>query len=345
LTRRQPLRWLVHLLLTLLVLLPAAIWGTVALWSRLPLADAGRGLVAVGFAGAMVAAIILLWQRRLVPMLALLVALWVGLLGWWATILPSNSRDWQPDVARVANARIDGDILTINNVRNFNWRSDSDFDQRWETRTYRLSQLQGADLYLSYWAGESIAHAIVSFNFADSLPLAFSIEIRKEKGEAYSPTAGFFKTYELAIIAADERDVVKVRSTVRGEDVRLFRLDIQRATALGLLKEYVALSSDIYHHPRWYNTLTANCTTVIFGMARRLDPRVALDWRILLPGQLPAYLQAHEFVTRSVPINTLIAKARIGPRAPGAYPDPGFSARIREGVPYPAGSQLETTQP
>jgi hypothetical protein len=242
-------------------------------------------------------------------------------------------------VAHVAAASIAGDVLTVRNVRNFNWRSDDDFDAHWETRQYHLSQLQGADLFLSYWAGESIAHAIVSFNFADSDPLAFSIEIRKEKGEAYSATAGFFKTYELAIIAADERDVVKVRSTVRGEDVRIFRLDMKNATAHGLLREYVALANDVSARPRWYNTLTANCTTVIFGMARRLDPRTRLDWRILLPGQLPSYLRDREFVSRDVSLPALITAARIGPRAAAPPPDPEFSQRIREGVPHPVGAR------
>jgi hypothetical protein len=305
------------------------------LWLRLPFNSVGRGTIAGVFIAAMITATALLWQRQRLAMISLLVVTWGVLLGWWATILPSDSRAWQPDMAHVANARIDGDVLTVYNVRNFRWSSDDDYEQRWETRQYHLSQLTGADLFLSYWAGESIAHAIVSFDFADSDPLAFSIEIRKEKGEAYSATAGFFKTYELAIIAADEHDVVKVRSTVRGEDVRIYRLDIQQKTALGLLKEYVALSSDVAAHPRWYNTLTANCTTVIFGMARRLDPKVALDWRILLPGKLPEYLREHEFVTRSVPLDVLVARASIGPRAGGPEPDPGFSQRIRQGVPYP----------
>lgn len=327
------------LILRLLVtpaLLLATLWGATALWSQLPFADLGRGAMAAGFAVAMLLAIAQLWRGKLAAVIGITAALWLPLLGWWATILPSNDRNWQPDVARVAAASIDGDVLTVRNVRNFNWRSDDDFDEIWETRQYHLSQLQSADLFLSYWAGESIAHAIVSFNFADSHPLAFSIEIRKEKGEAYSATAGFFKTYELAIIAADERDVVKVRSTVRGEDVRIFRLDMQRATALGLLNEYVVLANDVYAQPRWYNTLAANCTTVIFGMARRLDPRTRLDWRILLPGQLPSYLRDREFVSRDVPLADLIAAARIGPRAAAPPPDPEFSARIREGVPYPA---------
>jgi hypothetical protein len=335
---KRSFKFLARLLLTLALLL-ATLWGATALWSRLPFADLGRGAMAAVFALAMLLAIAQLWRGRLAGAIGITAALWLPLLGWWATILPSNDRNWQPDVAHVAAASIEGDVLTVRNVRNFNWRSDDDFDERWETRQYHLSQLQGADLFLSYWAGESIAHAIVSFNFADSDPLAFSIEIRKEKGEAYSATAGFFKTYELAIIAADEHDVVKVRSTVRGEDVRIFRLDMQRATALGLLNEYVALANDVSAQPRWYNTLTANCTTMIFSMARRLDPRTRLDWRILLPGQLPSYLRDREFVSRVVPLADLIAAARIGPRAAAPPPDPGFSARIREGVPYPAGAK------
>lgn len=322
-------------LVTLLILIPATFWGIMALQSRLPFAMVGKAAITGLFIAAMLAAIAMLWKRQGLLLLALMVVTWGLLLGWWATLLPRADRDWQPDMAHIADARIAGDVLTVANVRHFDWRSDDDFTQRWETRTYRLSQLTGADLFLSYWAGESIAHAIVSFSFADSNPLAFSIEIRKEKGESYSATAGFFKSYELALIAADERDVVKVRSTVRNEDVRLYRLDIRRETALGLLREYVALSRDVTDHPRWYNTLTANCTTVIFGMARRLDPRVELDWRILLPGHLPEYLRLHEFVTRDVPLTELTARSHIGPRAAGPTPDAAFSARIREGVPKP----------
>ena len=139
----------------------------------------------------------------------------------------------------------------------------------------------------------------------------------------------------MGLVAADERDVVKVRSTDRGEDVRIYRLDMQPQTAIGLLREYVALSQALDAEPRWYHTLTANCTTVIFGMARRLDPGISLDWRILLPGALPSYLQDHAFLPRDVRVEDLIRKGQIGERAAGAYPDDGFSVRIREGVPKP----------
>ena len=329
------IRGLFAALLTFVIVFPLAAWGTLALWLRLPFGPLGRGLVCALWLIGLAVVVVLAWRHRWKPAAALFIAMLIAQFGWWATIRPSNYRDWQPDLARVATTHIDGDVLTVNNVRNFRWRSDTDFDQRWERRRYRLSQLQGADLFLSYWAGESVAHAIISFDFADSDPLAFSIEIRKQRGQAYETVAGFFKTYELAVIAADERDVVKVRSTVRGEDVRLYRLDIERATALALLRQYAELANDVARRPRWYNTLAENCTTVIFGMAHRLDPAIGLDWRILLPGKLPSYLQEHSFVTRRLSLVELTRRAHIGPRAAGPDPDPGFSARIREGVPRP----------
>ncbi|MBB6225932.1 hypothetical protein FHS79_000083 [Polymorphobacter multimanifer] len=319
-----------------LLLLPASLWASGALWYRLPAPTPLRIAAVALFLIATIIAARWLWLPGNRRGLLLIATLWLGIGLWWATLRPSHDRDWQPDMAHIATAQIDGDILTVQNVRNFVWRSETDFDQRWETRRYNLAALTSTDLFLSHWSGESVAHAIISFNFTDSLPLAFSIEIRKQRGESYSPYAGFFKQYELAVIAADERDIVKVRATVRGEDVRLFRLDMQQATTRALLGEYVAVANTLAANPRWYHTLTTNCTTVIYAMAHRLDRRIALDWRILLPGKLPSYLREREFVSRSVPLETLVARSHIGPVAAGPHPDPGFSRRIRNNRVEPA---------
>jgi hypothetical protein len=123
--------------------------------------------------------------------------------------------------------------------RHFTWRSDADVDLRWEERTYALSQVTEVDLRMSYGMGEAIAHTIVSFGFDDAPRLAFSIEIRKEAREHFSALTGFFTQYELALIAADERDVVRVRRTVRGEDVRLYRLNLAPRQAARLLRVYL----------------------------------------------------------------------------------------------------------
>jgi hypothetical protein len=220
-------------------------------------------------------------------------------------------------------------------VRNFTWRSDTDFDQRWEQRSFDLSRITDVDLIMSYWAGEAIAHTIVSFGFADGARLAFSIETRKAVGEAYSPIAGFFKEYELAIVAADERDVVRVRSNVRGEDVRIYRLRTSPADARVLLGEYVAEANQLAQAPRFYNTLTANCTTLVFGMVRVIRPGLKLDARVLLSGYLPDYVYDLGAVDTSMPLAELRERARIHGRAIRADADPDFSARIRDGIPVP----------
>ena len=254
---------------------------------------------------------------------------------WWSTIRPSNDRDWQPDVARNVTATIDNDRLVVDNVRNFNWRSDQDFEQRWEQRSYDLSQLQDVDLILSYWSGEAIAHLIVSFGFADGRRLDFSIETRKERGEEYSTIAGFFKQYELVIIAADERDIVRVRSNVRGEDVRIYRLRMPPEYARRLLQEYVDDVNDLSRQPRWYNTATGNCTTLVFGMVHTLRPGLPLDYRILLSGYLPNYAYDIGATDTSIPFEQLRALARIHDKAKEADGDPDYSRLIRVGIPVP----------
>ena len=125
--------------------------------------------------------------------------------------------------------------VTIQNVRNFKYRSETDYDQRWETRTYNLDQIRGVDLFLSFWGPTQIAHTIVSWEFDDGQHLAISIETRKAKGESYSALRGFFRQYELYYVVADERDLVGLRTNYRGEQVYLYRIRVPAPTGTGSL--------------------------------------------------------------------------------------------------------------
>ena len=188
---------------------------------------------------------------------------------------------------------------------------------------------------MSYWMGEAIAHTIVSFGFREGARLAFSIEVRKESDERFSTIGGFFKLYELTIIAADERDVVRLRSNIRGEDVRIYRLRITPDHAQKLLREYIEEANDLAYTPRFYNTLTSNCTTLAFELMRAVHPGLPLDARIVLAGYLPNYAYELGATDTSLPFEKLRQLSRIGDRAMLADSDPGFSAKIREGLPYP----------
>jgi hypothetical protein len=294
-----------------------------------------RGLLAAATLAFAVTVVACLARPRRWLALAVYAASFALFLTWWTTITPTNDRNWTPDVARTVTATIDGDRLVVKNVRNFTWRSDTDFDQRWEQRTYNLSRLTNVDLIMSYWMGEAIAHTIVSFGFDDSARLAFSIETRKEIGERYSSVAGFFKQFELAVVAGDERDIVRVRSNVRGEDVRIYRLRMTPANARVLLREYVEEANDLAREPRFYNTLTANCTNLVFDMVRVIHPGLPLDIRVLLSGYLPNYAYYLGATDTSVSFEKLRELAKIHEKAVQADADPLFSTRIRERIPAP----------
>jgi len=325
---------LLQILLTLAVLGTTA-WGAGLLIFRLPGAIGIAGAIGFGLAG--LAGAIGIWSGA--PRLPLAFAvLFVGLLGWWAGLKPSHERDWIPELAHLPQMGVAENRLTVTNLRHFTWRTESDYDQRWETRSYDLSRIQGADLFLSYWSGEAIAHLLISFTFAESDPLTISIEIRREKGEEWSALAGFFRNYEMAYVVADERDLIGLRTQARGEDTRLFRLNATPQQARDLLLAYAADINRLAQQPRWYNTLTTNCTTVVYHLVGQVAPgwkfSLPLDPRVLLSGYLPGYLRDIGSVRQDMPLDELVKLSHIGEKARSLKPDnPEFSRVIREGVP------------
>jgi Domain of unknown function (DUF4105) len=326
---------LIGLVLLGMAMVLFGVWCSIAVWYQCGAGEPVRGFLAGATLVFAIVAVAFLATRRRWVALAVYAGAVALFLAWWATITPTNDRAWAPDVARAVTGTIDGDRLVLTNVRNFNWRSETDFDQRWEQRTYDLSHLSAVDLIMTYWMGEAIAHTIVSFGFDDGAWLAFSIETRKERHEEYSSIAGFFKQYELVIVAADERDAVRVRSNIRGEDVRIYRLRMTPQNGRLLLREYIKAANDLARMPRFYNTLTANCTSLVFDMVRVIHPGLTLDPRVILAGYLPNYVYAVGATDTSIPFEKLRELSKIHDKALRADAAPDFSAKIREGIPVP----------
>jgi hypothetical protein len=190
-------------------------------------------------------------------------------------------------------------------------------------------------MFMSYWAGPEMAHVIFSFGFEDGTQLPWSIEVRRRVGGAFSPLADLFKSNPLVIIAADERDVVGVRSNFRGEDVQLYRLAATPDRARALLREYVAQANELAKTPRFYNSITTNCTTTVVKMARLVGDTLPFDWRLIVNGYLPDYAYDHGALDTSVPLSALKAAAHIDQRARDDGLSANFSRAIRVGVPSP----------
>jgi hypothetical protein len=270
------------------------------------------------------------WRRKL----AIFGGWFALVLTWWLTLKPTHEAAWQPDVAQLAWAEINGDEVTLHNVRNCDYRSESDYTPRWETRRVRLSQITGADIAITYWGSPWMAHPIVSFQFADAPPLCFSIETRKKVGQSYSSIGGLYRQFELIYIAADERDAIRLRSNYRkGEDVYLYRLAATPAQTRERFREYLSSLNAMRDHPRWYNAITTNCTTSI-RQQRPTTERMPWDWRLLLNGKGDELMyERHTIATAGLPFAELKRRALINPAARAAGDAPDFSARIRDARP------------
>lgn len=256
------------------------------------------------------------------------------LLLWWGTLQPSHQRVWADDVAQLLEARVEGNYVHLKNVRNFEWRSEADYTPRWESRTYDLDRLRSADLILSYWMGPHIAHTLVSFGFDGGERVVFSLEIRKERHESFSAVSGFFRQFEQVLVAADERDIVRTRSNTRGEDVYLYRLQMSQANVRALFLEYLHAANELQRTPRFYNTLTSNCTTIVFELARLIAPALPMDYRLLLSGHFAEYVYDLHGLTPGYRYRELQELGYINERAldSDASGD-DFSMSIRQGVP------------
>ena len=256
----------------------------------------------------------------------------VALMAWLA-IAPSNEGDWQADVATLPFADIQGDRVIVHNVRNAEYRTETDYTVRLEDRVLDLSQLRSLDLFLIHWGSPLIAHTIMSWGFEGDQYLAISIETRKKKGQDYSALRGFFRQYELMFIVADERDVIRLRTNFRGEEVHVYRLIVSPAGARHLLLRYLEEVNELRDRPQWYNALTDNCTTAIQRLARSGERRSWWSWKLFVNGYLDELAYEIGAIDRSLPFLVLKAKSYINERAKAAGDDPRFSVRIREGLP------------
>jgi hypothetical protein len=321
------------------VMVAMAGWGVLALsyWDHATAPVRGALAAAYGILSLVLLAAFASQHWRW-PALGLFALLFVVLVGCWSTLEPSNDRQWQAENAVLAYASIDGERVTLHNIRNFDYRSENHFTVAYYDRTFDLRQLDAVDLFASYWMGPAIAHVFLSFGFSDGSHVAVSIEARRERGEGYSSLAGFFRQYELYYVVADERDVVRLRTNYRRdppEAVYLYRLQGSGANARQLFLEYLHEINALRDHAQWYNSLTTNCTNSIWLNSRVIAGHLPYSWQILLSGYLPEFLYQHGKLDTRLPFAELRQRAHINALAEAADQAADFSQRIRSALPQP----------
>jgi hypothetical protein len=258
--------------------------------------------------------------------------LFAALLLCWSALKPSNNRAWQTEVAILPYATVDGDRVTVHNIRNFDYRTETDFTPAYYDKSFDLRQLDSVDLIAVYWMGPQIAHIFLSFGFAGQDHLAFSIEARKLRNEEFSTVKGFFRQYELYYLVADERDVIRLRTNYRKdppEEVHLYPIHGPIANARRLFLTYLNRINDLKARPEFYNSLATNCTTNIWLQSRVNPGHLPFSWKILISGHVPEYLYEAGMLDSKVPFAELWQRSIVNTRAQAADQAADFSRQIR----------------
>ena len=322
------------LILILLISL-SSIWSVLAIYLGNSETSILQTSLASIFALLSLASIILLFTRwRKISMISYFSSFIIIVIAWSFLIQPSNNRHWQTDVAKLPFAEINGNLITLHNIRNFSYKSESDYTPAYYDKTFDLTQLTGVDLFAVYWMGDAIAHTILSFSFNNNDYLAISIEARKEQNEAYSTFKGFFRQYELIYIVADERDVIGLRTHYRKdpiETVYRYSLKSNKESGQRLFLQYIKQINQLYQNATFYNTLLDNCTTSIWFNSLVNENHVVFSWKIILSGYVPDYLYQSGLLNTDLPFAELKQKALINPIAEKLnVSDANFSMLIRK---------------
>ncbi len=253
----------------------------------------------------------------------------------WSLIEPSNDREWKPDWRETGWAEINGDAVTLHNFRNFDYTQRGGVLQNWETRTVHLSKIQGLDYFHDAFGGDLMAHPLLSFDFGEDGHVVLSVETRREVGESYSEIGGLYKMFELQYLFGDEKDLIRVRTNIRGEPVHLYRSKFGKEVVTQMFLESVNTLNALKERPRWYNVVTANCTTSLRAQTPA-ERRARFDYRLLVNGRLDELLYERDVLHRgseSLDFDTLRQRSLINAAAQAAHDASDFSRRIREDRP------------
>jgi hypothetical protein len=265
--------------------------------------------------------------RRIAIILAALAAAYVLFV---ALVRPSNDRDWSLDQAVLPTATFNGPLVTIRNIRNFRYESTDRYTPGYYDKTFDLRQLDSAWFFVEPFGKGGAAHTFVSFGFQDRDFVAISVEIRKEKGESFSPIKGLLRRYEVMYVIGDERDLVKLRTNYRHDAVHLYRIRTTPERMRAMFVAMVQRANQLQERPEFYNTLTNTCTTNLVRHVNQITPeRIPLRASVLLPATSDRLAYELGLIDTTLPFAEAQRRALINPSARRYADDPAFSRRIR----------------
>lgn len=261
--------------------------------------------------------------------IAIIVITYIALI---IIIRPSNDRDWTVDQAVLPYAEINGNNVSIHNIRNFSYKTTTDYTPNYYDRTFDLDKIKNVYFIVEPFSGHAVgaAHTFLSFEFEDGKFVSISVEIRKEKGESFSASKGILRQYELTYVVADERDVVKLRSNYRHDKVFVYPIKTTPEKMRAIFVNMLERANELKEKPEFYNTLVSNCTTNIAKHVNEITPgRVSWNITYLLPENSDRYVYDVGLIDNALPFEETRAKHLINDLAEKYADSPDFALKIR----------------
>lgn len=245
---------------------------------------------------------------------------------------PSNDRVWNDDQSVLPSAEITDNMVSIHNIRDFSYTSTSTYTSHYYDKTFDLNTIKKVWYIVEPFSGiPGSAHTFLSFEFEGDQFVSISVEIRKEKGEIFSPIKGLFNKYELMYVIADERDVIKLRSNYRKDKVYVYPVKTTPEKVRTLFVDMINRTNDLKDHPEFYNSITNTCTTNIVDHINNVTPHKVpfFNLRIILPANSDKLAYKLGLIDTDLSFEEARERYYINDRALMYADDPDFSVKIR----------------
>jgi hypothetical protein len=248
-------------------------------------------------------------------------------------IRPSNDRDWSPELSVLPTTEFDGNQIHIRNIRNCNYLSDENYVVNHYDKTVRLDDIQSVDfIVVPFKSAPSLAHTMFSFGMRDGSYLGVSVEVRKEKNEEYKPLLGMGNQYEIMYVVADERDLIRLRTRHRDDDVYVYPTVATAQQSQELFANVMRRVNNLAGQPEFYHSVSNNCTTNLAEHVNSLQAKkVPLSWKVLLPGFSAKYAYDLGLLDNRIPFEDLQLISNVNELAERNFDSPQFSQAIRTG--------------
>lgn len=244
---------------------------------------------------------------------------------------PTHQREWRPDLSVLPYAEISSDSVHLFNIRDCEYRTEEDYDVRHFDRLIPLSELRTLDfVVVPFKETPLLAHTMLDFGLADGTQLVCSFEARLKNGQNYQAVGGAMSSFELMYVIGTERDMIRLRTSVRKVDVHIYPARVTPEQVQKLFVASMARANEIARKPEFYDTLTNNCTTNIVSLINQLKPgTIGQDIRVVLPGHSDKLAYDMGLLAVQGPFEQVKAACKVNLNAELYYDDPDFSKRIR----------------